>query len=113
LVYFYRFGKIWQPCSEIILSVWSLGHFWTNFNLFPKIERKLGAQSCNEYLTSFNAGVPDGILSYKKYQLEYILERLGIENVYFYGIFYGYLEHFIAFCNMVLPFGKVSSNYVI
>jgi hypothetical protein len=36
-------------------------------------------------------GVLDGLVSYQKSQLGYILEGLGIENV---GIFYDHLQYF-------------------
>jgi hypothetical protein len=51
----------------------------------------------------------DGIFSYPKSQLEYILESLGLENV---GLFYGHVEYFTANRNMLWPFGIFCGHLV-
>jgi hypothetical protein len=57
----------------------------------------------------FASWLPDGLLSYQKYQFGYILEGLGIENV---GIFYDHLIYFTAKLYILCPFGIVCVHVV-
>jgi hypothetical protein len=51
----------------------------------------------------FTPRLPDGIVSYQKYQFGYILEGIGMK---FFVIFYGHLEHFTSIWYISWPFGK-------
>jgi hypothetical protein len=54
--------------------------------------------------------LPDGLISNKKSQFGYILEGLGMENVFFY--IYDYFEYFIAIWYNLCQFGIVCTNFV-
>jgi hypothetical protein len=55
-------------------------------------------------------GLPEGIFAFKKYQFEYILDGLGIENV---GIFYGHLVYIMATWYILWPLGIYYGIYFV
>jgi hypothetical protein len=53
--------------------------------------------------------LPDGLFSYQKSQLGYILEGFDMEKV---GIFYDHLQYFNAILYSLWPFGTVCGHLV-
>jgi hypothetical protein len=65
------------------------------------------AQHCvtqNSPLSSVQ-GLPDGIFSNQKYQLEYVLEGLGVKILLYMYVCNGHLEYLTAVWNILSPFG--------
>jgi hypothetical protein len=78
--------KYWVLGLKVIMMCWELGY---NGGCDSNGWINLSAKG----ISVLRTGVPDGILSYQKFQLGIFLGGLGMV-----GILYGYLEYFYGYC---------------
>jgi hypothetical protein len=95
-------SAVWLHFSDDVTLVWLGCVFPTGGLKSISLENFL---TCFSYIMrSHDAGLPDGIFSYQKFQCGYILEGLGMKNM---GMFQGNLEYITAAWCIVWHFGDL------